>query len=77
MPSLRSIRGPCKVVVLPAAISRLLLKRFRIDTTAAGRDDHASLGVAGTSMTLYTGWGQTELSFDAKCSSLGIASIAA
>ncbi len=65
------------MVVLPAAISRLLLKIFRIDTTAAGRDDHTSLGVAGTLMTLYTGWGWTELSFDAKCSSWGVASTAA
>ncbi len=35
VPSVVSIGCPCKVVILPAAISRLLLKRLRIETTAA------------------------------------------
>jgi hypothetical protein len=33
--------------------------------------------LAGTSMTLYTVWGRTGLSSAAKCSSLGVASLAA
>jgi hypothetical protein len=33
---------PCEVVILPAAISHLILKRLRINRTAAGWDGHAS-----------------------------------
>ncbi len=43
MPSFGSIGCPRKVVVLPVAISCLLLKRLKMDITAAGWDSHASL----------------------------------
>jgi hypothetical protein len=39
------IGRPCKVVVLPAAIYRLILKRLRTNTTAAGWGNHASCWV--------------------------------
>ncbi len=67
--SLGNIGCPCKMVVLPAASSPLILKGLRINTTVG-------LWVL-TLWWPYTGWGQTRLSFAAKCLSRGLTSMAA
>jgi hypothetical protein len=65
-----------KVVILPKAIPDLILKRLRIDTTADGWDNHASLGVPDTLMTLHR-LGMDWVVLAAKCTSQGTANIAA
>jgi hypothetical protein len=64
---------PCKVVVLPAAISHLILKKIGINRTAAGWDGHASCWVLALRWP-YASWGQTGLSFATKCSSWSVTS---